>query len=44
MESIKANLEQISGVVPAIARSKAALQQVLLKHLDNEKYESVLLE
>lgn len=43
MESMKGNLQQISGVVPAITKSKAALQQVLLKHLDDEQYESVLL-
>lgn len=43
MESMKGNLQQIGGVVPAISTSKAALQQVLLKHLGNEQYESVLL-
>lgn len=42
MESMKANLQQIGGVVPAIVKGKAALQQVLLKHLDNEQYERVL--
>lgn len=43
MESMKANLQPLNGVVPAITKSKAALQQVLLKHLDDEHYESVLL-
>lgn len=43
MRSMKDNLQQIEGVVPAIAQSKATLQQVLLKHLDEERYESVLL-
>lgn len=43
MESIKGNLQQIDGVVPAIIKSKAAIQKVLLKHLDDEQYESVLL-
>lgn len=43
MESMQGNLQQISGVVPAINRSKAALQEVMLKHLDEEKYDKVLL-
>lgn len=43
MESLKSNLQQIGGVVPAITKSKAALQQVLLKRLDEEQYGRVLL-
>lgn len=43
MESMQSNLQQIAGVVPAIKKSKAALQQVMLKHLDEEQYEKVLL-
>lgn len=43
MESMQGNLEQIGGVVPAISKSKAALQQVMLKHLDEEQYDKVLL-
>lgn len=43
MESLKGNLQQIGGVIPAITKSKAALQQVLLKHLDQEQYDGVLL-
>lgn len=43
MESMKGNLKPIDGVLPAIVKSKAALQQVLLKHLDDEQYENVLL-
>lgn len=43
MESMQSNLQQIGGVVPAINKSKAALQQVMLKHLDEEQYEKVLL-
>ncbi|KAG8163808.1 hypothetical protein KVR01_005726 [Diaporthe batatas] len=43
MESMQGNLQQIGGVVPAITRSKAALQQVMLKHLDEEQYDKVLL-
>ncbi|KAK7733068.1 hypothetical protein SLS53_008255 [Cytospora paraplurivora] len=43
MESMKGNLQQIGGVVPAITRTKAALQQVLLKRLDDEQYERVLV-
>lgn len=43
MESMRGNLQQIGGVVPAITRTKAALQQVLLKRLDDEQYERVLV-
>lgn len=43
MESLKSNLHQVDGVVPAITKSKAALQQVLLKHLGEEQYGRVLL-
>lgn len=43
MESMQGNLQQIGGVVPAISRSKAALQHVMQKHLDEEQYDKVLL-
>jgi len=43
MESIRANLGQIDGVLPAIGRSKAALQATLAKYLDREQYEQVVL-
>lgn len=43
MESMKSNLSQIEGVLPAIARSRAALQGTLCEHLDPEQYEQVLL-
>ncbi|KAK3946441.1 CENP-Q, a CENPA-CAD centromere complex subunit-domain-containing protein [Diplogelasinospora grovesii] len=43
MESIKGNLQQIEGVLPAIAKSKAALQHVLYKHLEPQQYDQVLL-
>lgn len=43
MESMQGNLQQIDGVVPAISRSKAALQQLMQKHLDEEQYDKVLL-
>ncbi|PSR75298.1 CENP-Q, a CENPA-CAD centromere complex subunit-domain-containing protein, partial [Coniella lustricola] len=43
MESLRGNLEQIGGVGADINKSKAALQQVLLKHLNEEQYETVLL-
>ncbi|KAG6359788.1 hypothetical protein INS49_010840 [Diaporthe citri] len=43
MESMQGNLHQIGGVVPAISRSKAALQQVMQKHLDEEEYDKVVL-
>lgn len=43
MESMKGSLQQIAGVAPAIVKSKAALQQVLLRHLGDEQYERVLV-
>ncbi|KAJ0124641.1 hypothetical protein J7T55_005981 [Diaporthe amygdali] len=43
MESMQSNLQQTDGVVPAISRSKAALQQVVLKYLDEDQYDKVLL-
>ncbi|KAL7974560.1 CENP-Q, a CENPA-CAD centromere complex subunit domain-containing protein [Trichoderma sp. SZMC 28014] len=43
MESIKNNLQQTDGIVPQLARSKAALQDVLFKQLDQEQYERVVL-
>lgn len=43
MESMQGNLQQIGGVVPAISRSKAALQQVIQRHLGEEAYDKVLL-
>ncbi|KAK1986385.1 CENP-Q, a CENPA-CAD centromere complex subunit-domain-containing protein [Colletotrichum cereale] len=42
MESMRNNLQQIDGVVPQIVRSRAALQDVLFKHLDQQSYENVL--
>ncbi|KAH6622775.1 CENP-Q, a CENPA-CAD centromere complex subunit-domain-containing protein [Chaetomium tenue] len=43
MESMKSNLGQIEGVLPAIAKSRAALQGTLCEHLEPEQYEQVLL-
>ncbi|KAJ9138635.1 hypothetical protein NKR23_g8385 [Pleurostoma richardsiae] len=43
MESMKSNLQQIDGVVPAIVKSKAALQGVLFQHLDAQQYAGILL-
>ncbi|CAK7228672.1 hypothetical protein SBRCBS47491_006985 [Sporothrix bragantina] len=43
MDSMKANLQQIDGVVPAIIQSKAALQHVLHERLDPLQYERILL-
>ncbi|KAM7216860.1 CENP-Q, a CENPA-CAD centromere complex subunit domain containing protein [Rhypophila decipiens] len=42
MNSMKSNLAQIDGVLPAINKSKASLQGVLYSHLDPELYEEVL--
>jgi hypothetical protein len=43
MESMRSNLGQIESVLPAIAKSRAALQGTLCEHLDPEQYEQVLL-
>ncbi|KAK3371211.1 CENP-Q, a CENPA-CAD centromere complex subunit-domain-containing protein [Lasiosphaeria ovina] len=43
MESMKGNLQQIDGIIPAIAKSKAALQGVLQQHLDPQQYDRVVL-
>jgi hypothetical protein len=43
MESMRSNLGQIDGVVPAIARSRAALQGMLCEYLEPEQLEQVLL-
>ncbi|KAI8159825.1 hypothetical protein K4K49_007456 [Colletotrichum sp. SAR 10_70] len=42
MESMRNNLQQIEGVVPQIGKSRAALQDVLFRHLDQQAYENVL--
>lgn len=43
MDSMKGNLQQIDGVIPAITKSKAALQRILHQNLDAQQYEQVLL-
>ncbi|KAI1341716.1 CENP-Q, a CENPA-CAD centromere complex subunit-domain-containing protein [Xylariaceae sp. FL0016] len=43
MESMRGNLAQIDGIVPAIAQSRALLKTVLHPHLDREALDAVLL-
>ncbi|KAK8038750.1 hypothetical protein PG993_007161 [Apiospora rasikravindrae] len=43
MESMRSNLQQVEGVAPAIAESRAALKTVLMPNLDPAAYEKVLL-
>ncbi|KAI1491971.1 CENP-Q, a CENPA-CAD centromere complex subunit-domain-containing protein [Biscogniauxia mediterranea] len=43
MESMRGNLQQIDGVVPEIARSRALLRAALQKHLDRDVLEGVVL-
>jgi len=43
MESIERNLQPIQEVLPAIGKSKAALQSVLQTHLAPQQFERVLL-
>ncbi|KOS22152.1 hypothetical protein ESCO_002202 [Escovopsis weberi] len=41
-ESIRNNLRQTEGILPQVSRSRAALQDVLFRYLDQEQYEHVL--
>lgn len=40
---MRANLQQTDGILPQLARSRAALRAVLLQHLDQGQYERVVL-
>lgn len=43
VDNIRANLEQTDGLMPQLARGRAALRAVLLRHLDLRRYEQVVL-
>ncbi|KAI1780861.1 CENP-Q, a CENPA-CAD centromere complex subunit-domain-containing protein [Hypoxylon cercidicola] len=43
MESMRGNLQQMDGVVPAITKSRGLLRAVLQSHLDPEQLENVIL-
>lgn len=43
MNSMRSNMLQIDGVLPAITKSRALLQGVLHRHLDPKLYDEVLL-
>lgn len=43
VESIRGNLQQAEDITPQLARSKAALQNVLHRYLENDTYEQVVL-
>ncbi|KAG5969896.1 hypothetical protein E4U55_001931, partial [Claviceps digitariae] len=43
VDNIRANLEQTDHLAPHLARSRAALRAVLLRHLDPRLYEQVVL-
>ncbi|KAK0639362.1 CENP-Q, a CENPA-CAD centromere complex subunit-domain-containing protein [Cercophora newfieldiana] len=43
MESMKGNLQQIDGVLPAIVKTRAALQGVLHRYLDPLQYDQAVL-
>ena len=40
---MRVNLQQVEGIVPEMAKSQAALRMVLMKHLDAEQYDRVVL-
>lgn len=37
------NLKQVDGIVDGISHSRAALQEALIRNLDLERYEQVIL-
>ncbi|KAG5975259.1 hypothetical protein E4U58_001417 [Claviceps cyperi] len=43
VDNIRANFEQTDGLMPQVAKSRAALRAVLLRHLDMRLYEQVVL-
>lgn len=43
VESIRANMRPVEGLIPQLARGRAELQAVLLGHLTSEQYEEVIL-
>jgi hypothetical protein len=43
MESLKGNLQQIDGVLPAIVKTRAALQGVLHEYLDPPQFDQAVL-
>ncbi|KAF4955171.1 hypothetical protein FGADI_4753 [Fusarium gaditjirri] len=43
VESIRGNLQQADGLTPQLSRTKAALQDVLQRYLDEGSYEQVVL-
>ncbi|KAL8335140.1 hypothetical protein RB598_009369 [Gaeumannomyces tritici] len=43
LDSMRGNLQQIGPLLPAITKSKAALHEVLLRHLDPGQCDAVLL-
>jgi hypothetical protein len=43
LESMRGNLQQIEGIIPAMTKSKAALHEVLLRYLDPAQCDAVLL-
>jgi len=43
MASIQNNLQHLDGVLPAMAKGRAALQEVLRSHLDPQSYDYVVL-
>jgi hypothetical protein len=43
LENMQSNFSQLEGLVPAMGNIKAAVQDVLLKHVDGDDYEQVVL-
>lgn len=43
VDSIRGNLQQGDGIAPQLARTRAALQDVLMRYLDQNAYAQVIL-
>ncbi|KAF7539009.1 hypothetical protein G7Z17_g12512 [Cylindrodendrum hubeiense] len=43
VDSIRGNLQQGDGIAPQLSRTRAALQDVLMRYLDQEAYGQVIL-
>lgn len=43
MESMHNNFKQVEGIVPAMEKSEAAIRSALLKQIDEQRYEQVIM-
>ena len=43
LESMQNNFKQVEGIVPAIDKSEAVIRIALLKQIDEQRYEQVIM-